>query len=108
MVEQYPYFLHHLITVEAVFDESTATWTDGTEEWIEATKCRDEMNGGGGKITTADGEVYVFGAVVYMPFGVSGIKPGDKIKVIDNDGNIRVSGDVKNFSKGQLNSKLWV
>lgn len=108
MVIQYPYNLKVFKNTEAVFDENTASWIEGTSTLVSIGKCRDEANGAGGKITTKDGENYIFGATVYMPLGTEEIAEGQKIQVVDDAGKIRISGDVKRFSKNQLNSVLWV
>lgn len=106
MVRQYPYTLELLQKTKSVFDESTASWIESTEEWVEVSKCRDET-GGGGKVTTQDGEIYSFSSIVQLPKGTDGIKSGDRIRVIQG-GNVRFEASVVRFSKDQLHSRLWV
>lgn len=107
MVKQYPYTLYVYSNAGTTYNENTGEWTIGEPTWTKFSKCRDEI-GGGGKITTADGEVYNYGAVVYMPKGTEGIKNGDRIKVLDEAGNTRLESSVQRFTKDQLHSRLWV
>ncbi len=105
---QYDYTLKILKKNEGEFDENTSSWIVGLEEWIDISKCRDEPNGSGAKITTTDGQVYSFGSMIYLPKGTDGIKSGDRIKVEDKGGNIRIEADVVRFSKDHFHSRIWV
>ena len=107
-IKQYPYKLEVLTKAESVYDESTGEYSSSHPQWIEMSDCRDEGNGGGQKIVTIDGEVYVFGAVIYVPKTCTPVILGAEIRVTDNDGVLRLKGKNKLFKKGQLNAKLWV
>lgn len=106
MVKQYPYILKVYKEQEATFDQSTAEWTQGVAEWIEWGKCRDEVSSGG-KITLQDGEQYSFSAVVYCPKHIKEINKGAIIQVWNN-GDLRLQGEVKRFSKDQLHARIWL
>lgn len=108
MVKQYPYSLYELKVIDSVYDENTGGYTEAKEEWVFVSKCRDEANGGGGKIVTADGETYVFGATVYMPKSTTNVLLNAMIKVEDESGSIRLQGQNKLFKPEQLHSRLWV
>lgn len=107
MVKQYPYKLEVLKNESSIYDETKAEFLPATDQWIFHSVCRDEV-GGGGKITTPDGEAYNYGSTVYLPKGTDGIKPGDKIRVLTADGILRFEGTVARFSKDQFHSRLWV
>ena len=107
MVKQYPYKLELLANAEAIYDETNGEFSAGLDQWSFHCNCRDEV-GGGGKITTPDGEAYNYGSTVYLPKGTDGIKPGDKIRVLTTDGILRFEGTVARFSKDQFHSRLWV
>lgn len=107
MVKQYPYKLELLTATEAVYDEQNAQFTGGEDEWKPYCNCRDEV-GGGGKVSTQDGEAYTFGSTVYLPKGIDGINAGDKIRVLTADGVLRFEGVVARFSKDQFHSRIWV
>lgn len=108
MVKQFPYTLKVLKKTEAVYDEESGNFIPGSEKWICVSQCRDEGNGGGGKIVTADSEVYVYGAVIYLPKSCPNVDLGAKIQVVDKDGNVRLSGDNKLFKKEQMHARLWL
>jgi hypothetical protein len=47
-------------------------------------------------------------AIVYMPLPVSDIANNWAVKVFDADQNVLYNGTVKQFSRGQLNARIWV
>ncbi len=107
-IRQFPYTLKVLKKTEAQYDPDTGNWIPGTEDWETVSKCRDEGNGGGNRIVTTDGEIYAFGAVIYLPKNSPSVELGAKIRVFDKEGNKRLEGDNKLFKKEQLHSRLWV
>lgn len=107
MVIQYPYTLKVFQETETEFDENTGEWSPGRSEWVDFGKCRDEINGGGSRITTADGENYVYSAVIYCPKTTPKIGNGAKVEVWDGEEK-RMSGNVVRFGKGQLNARIWL
>lgn len=108
MVKQFPYTLMVFKKSEGAYNPDDGSFTPGTEEWLNYSKCRDEANGGGNKIVTEDSEVYVYGAVVYLPKSCPKVATGELIRVIDTDGNIRLEGNNKLFKKEQLHARLWL
>lgn len=92
---------------EAEFDQTTGNWIPGTSEWVDYGKCRDEINGGGAKITTTDGENYTYSAVIYTPTTTKSIGNGVKVQVWDGDLK-RMEGNVVRFGKEQMHSRIWV
>lgn len=107
-IKQFPYTLHVFHKSESTYNEADGSWTPGSEEWVVISKCRDEGNGGGNRIVTTDGEVYVFGAVIYLPKNSLPIELGARVRVLDKDGNTRLEGDNKLFKKEQLHARLWL
>lgn len=107
MIRQYPYNLEIQKITESEYIPETGEYSKGGEEWVFVAKCRDEA-GTGRKITTPDGESYMYGTLVQLPKGTDGIKPGDKIRVVDECGEIIFTGSVAKFKKNQLHSRLWV
>ena len=108
MVRRFPYTLKVFQQTESVYDEATGNFSPGSSEWVEVSKCRDENNSGGQKITTEDGEVYVYGAVIYLPKEAPEVLKGQKIQVVYESGNVRFSGNSTLFKREQLHSRLWV
>lgn len=93
---------------EATYDESTGNFSENTSQWVEISKCRDEINGGGQKVITEDGEVYVYSAVIYLPKEAPKVLKGQRVLVLDEEGNIRLTGNSTLFKKEQLHARLWV
>ncbi|ASK29729.1 hypothetical protein CEY12_06245 [Chryseobacterium sp. T16E-39] len=107
-IKQFPYTLTVFKKTEASYNEEDGSFIPGTEGWVSISKCRDEGNGGGSKIVTTDGEVYVYGAVIYLPKNCPKVSVGERIKVIDLDGNVRLEGDTMLWKKEQLHTRLWL
>lgn len=107
-VRQFPYKLMVLKKTEGTYNPDNGSFTPGTEEWLNYSNCRDEGNGGGSKIVTEDSDVYVYGAVVYMPKSCPKVATGELIRVIDQEGNVRLEGNNKLFKKEQLHARLWL
>lgn len=107
MVKQYPYTLKVWQEGEATFDQNTAEWLPAVAQWVEVGKCRDEINGGGGKITKTDGEAYTYTAVIYLPKHTEKVNQGAKIQVWDGN-ELRMEAIVQRFSKEQLHARIWV
>lgn len=108
MVRRFPYILKAQQQAESIYDESTGNFTESSSEWVEISKCRDESNSGGQRITTEDGEVYVYGAVIYLPKDAPAVLKGQRIQVVDEEGNVRFTGNSTLFKREQLHSRLWV
>lgn len=103
---QYPYRLKVLVQSEAAFDQSTAEWMQGSAEWIEWSKCRDEISNAT-ILAKEDGEYYTYSAIIYCPKSIKKIGKGAKIQVWSGE-EIRLEGEVKRFSKDQLNARIWL
>lgn len=107
-VKQFPYTLWVFKKSESTYNENDGTWSNGSEEWVNVSKCRDEGNGGGSSIVTEDSEVYIFNAVVYLPKNCPKVSLGELVKVLDQDGNTRIQGNNKLHKNEQLHSRLWL
>jgi hypothetical protein len=58
-------------------------------------------------IIGADGKQITFSSIVYMPIPTKEIKVGMLFEVWDGE-KLIVKEDVKQFSKGQLNARVWL
>lgn len=108
MVIQYPH-IGKLFTTDASVKEGDGKWTAGSLEQRFETKCRAEPAGSSQFITGQGGEKVTFKSIVYMPVPDSGleIKPGSFFEVWDGE-TLKVKETVKQFSKGQLNARIWL
>ncbi len=84
--------------------------------WKYAGRCREESNGKGEYITTADFKTYRFSSLIQMPPGIEKIQEGMRILVaaqplvdIDtSDSSVRLMGTCAKFDEGRLHCRLWV
>lgn len=105
MVTQYPHDLTATVMAPATRDDA-GNYVPGATT-ILTGKCRVEPNGSGRYIVAADGTQVFFSWMVYMPKNATDIPVGAQVVVTDN-GNAKASGTVKQYSKGQLNARVWL
>ena len=83
-------------------------------EWVYHCPCREETNGKGEVIVTADRKEYRFHSLVQIPRGIQPIPQGTAIKVLEPMGRIieedyvRLSGTCAKFDPGKLHCRMWV
>ena len=82
-------------------------WPEGVSEVQFETVCRAEPSKGNSYIIGQGGKRIEFSCIVYMPIPEQEIKPGTLFEVWDGERQI-VNTDVKQFSKGQLNARVWL
>ena len=99
---QYPHILTATIVSGSVQDDD-GNWIPGTSESVELP-CRAEPNGSGRFINLSDGSQYMFAWTVYFPKGTAPIPDGAEVSITSSP---EAKGNVRRFSQGQLNSRLW-
>lgn len=107
MVIQYPYYLHVLQRMESVQD-ANLDFVNVDPKWLKVCKCRDEHNSNSGTTQTIDGNTYNYSYLIQLPKSCPHLKIGDKIKVTDSDGCLRVEGIIQLFKRDQMHCRLWV
>lgn len=87
---------------------------DATGNWIASdvslqlqTKCRAEPARGSQYVVGLNGQQITFWCIVYMPIPDDEVKPGMLFEVWDGE-NLIIKTDVKQFSRGQLNARVWL
>ncbi|WP_046369623.1 hypothetical protein [Flavihumibacter petaseus] len=109
MIRQYPHTAFFTIPATVVQD-ANGNWTEisGTSSTIEQI-CRLETRTGRNDayITGEDGVKVEMTAVIYMPVNAPKIAVGTWVVVKDKYGAI-LRSTVKQYSKGQLNTRIWV
>jgi hypothetical protein len=103
MVIQYPHTLTLSIRPEASLDIN-GNYVEGVPT-TKTFSCRVESNTKGAKVGLVDGTHYVFSWIVYLPKGSDLIPVGSEVIINSIQ---EAKGEVKMFSKGQLNSRLWL
>lgn len=109
MVKQYPHYLFALITGESTQGED-GRWSDEDQQAIFLSMCREETDGRGSEVQTADGTYRKYSSIIQIPKGDLTIDEGTSVFVSDHeDGSgARIKGVALKFDKGQLHSRLWV
>lgn len=110
MSHQYPHYLFKLVPGASVKGDDGG-WTKVPDSWVLHSECREETNGKGSQINTADGKAVLFSSTVYLPAGTSRIPEGTEVLVneaSDRSGLTRVQGRVLKCDLHQLNGRLWV
>lgn len=109
MVKQYPHYLFSVKTSESKQGED-GYWSDGESSIELLSMCREETDGRGSEVQTADGTYRRFSSLIQIPKGSLVVEVGTIVIVSDNqDGtSIRIKGVALKFDKGQLHSRLWV
>lgn len=121
---QYPHFLY----VQQWEDAKTLANGDlmpGVVEWKLWSVCREETNGKGTLINTADKRAYKFSSLIQLPTDCGRVEDGTmviaadeelntdrlteaKIEQLKRQGVIRIMGESAKFDKGRLHCRLWV
>lgn len=105
MVTQYPH------TATATINSDAITLPNGDIQPGTTTtvsfKCRVEPSTGYGTVKTQDGTALDYAWKVYGK-NIPVLAFGTDVEIKDNQGRIVCKDTVKQFSKGQLNTRLWL
>lgn len=110
---QYPQYLYCKSNDEAT-QGSNGSWVGGSPEWILIGICREETNGKGTSIQTADGRFLVFSSLIYLPRGSEKIQEGSEILIMKekaevvNEADAILKGTCLKFDDGRLHCRMWV
>lgn len=109
-VRQYPHTVKIYSIPDSVRDEN-GDWIPGGAPTMVLKKGRAEVRSGNNNanayITGSDGVQITFFCIVYLPLPIDRFPPGTLVEVLDGDQQI-VRSTIKQFSKGQLNARIWV
>lgn len=120
MVEQYPHYLYVRHCEPETRNEENGDFITGSTRWTFHSRCREETNGAGNVIWTADQRAYQFASLVQMPRGTTRIPEGSTVLVADRELTaeeqeqepapeaVRITADCRKFDKGQLHCRLWL
>lgn len=106
MVTQYP----HTITVKSLSgdsaQDSNGNLVPGSESSFEF-KGRFETNARSLFLQAADGNRIVYSGIIYAPFSTPNMAPGTSLEAKNGSDTI-ATGKVLQFSRGQLNVRIWI
>lgn len=122
---QYYQYLYALVNDEAV-QLPNGSWDSATGGWVLKGACREETNGKGSTIQTANGKTRVFASLIQMPKGTARIAEGTQVVVTREEvevtqlsntefveaakatGLVVVMGTCEKFDSGRLHCRLWI
>ncbi len=105
MVTQYPHIIEISVASESTKDVS-GNWVNGTPTTSQVNG-RYEPNKGNGMVRAADGTMINYEGIVYLPLPQSDLPVGTDVTV-KNGETVLLKNTVKQFSKGQLNARVWL
>lgn len=122
---QYPQYLYALKNAEAA-QLPNGSWGETSAAWELKAACREETNGKGSQIQTADGQSLVFASLIQIPKGTKRIDEGTEVivareeievsQLLNNDftatakasGLIIAQGVCQKYDFGRLHCRLWI
>lgn len=121
-MQQYYQHLYRMKNQESVQD-SNGQWTQKSASWVYVGICREETNGKGSSVATADGKALVFSSLVQMPTGTARIDEGTLVLITRNQhatitetmitqgkqsGEVVATGRCMKFDSGRLHCRMWL
>lgn len=124
---QYPQYIYALNSGGDSVQLPNGSWVTPEAAWELKGSCREETNGKGSSINTADGKALVFSSLVQIPKGTARIPEGtnvliarekieDTAQLQDKDfineslisGLIVLQGECKKYDLGRLHCRMWI
>lgn len=123
---QYPQYLYALKHEGDATQQPNGSWQTNPKAWELKAICREETNGKGTSIQTADGRTLVFASLIQLPKGTSRINEGTEILVTKQEVNVTdlltpgfiesavisgiivVKGICQKFDLGRLHCRIWI
>ena len=102
------------------------SWDTSDGSWELVAACREETNGKGTTIVTANGETRVFASLIHLPKGTARINEGTEVAVLREavdaaqlseadfietakiTGLVVATGTCQKFDLGRLHCRLWI
>lgn len=122
---QYYQYLYVLENDEAV-QFPNGSWDSTAGGWTLKAACREETNGKGSTIQTANGKTRVFASLIQLPKGTHKVPEGTQVVVTREEvdvtqlsntefiasakdtGVVVVVGTCEKFDSGRLHCRLWI
>lgn len=123
---QYPQYLYALKSSKEAIQQPNGSWIPGGDVWELKAVCREETNGKGTAIQTADGKALVFTSLIQLPRDTARINEGTEVLITREEvtseqlldkrfvANAKISGLIivvgvcQKFDLGRLHCRLWI
>ena len=106
-MDRYPHKLYVSNTGGDSTQDADGNWIESAPAFELAGICREEANGSGRTIALTDGVAFLYSSHIYMPELTSPIEAESKIRVEDENGNVRFEGKVARLSIDRKNVRIW-
>lgn len=103
---QYPYTLQKLSVAPSTQD-ANGDFSSSVSGWTTICACRNE-DGRQQKFSKDDGSYLTASHLIYCPGGTFALNAGEKVRVIEQDGTVRLQGQVLYSSKDRFHTRIWV
>lgn len=103
---QYPYTLQRLNVVPSTQDEH-GNFQASAPAWAVLGPCRNE-DGRQQQFSLEDGTYLRASHLIQCPAGTLPLKAGERIKVCEKDGTVRLEGDVIFATKDRFHTRIWL
>jgi hypothetical protein len=103
---QYPYILQKLNVPPSVQD-AEGNFQTSAPAWITLGACRNE-DGRQQKFSREDGSYLQANHLIQCPAGTLPLKAGERIRVSEKDGTVRLEGDVIYATKDRFHTRIWL
>jgi hypothetical protein len=110
---QYPQYLYSKLNGEAT-QAANGSWVVSAPNWVLSGICREETNGKGTSIQTADGRFLVFSSLIFLPRESAKIQEGSEVLVLKEkavvvkEDDAIIKGTCLKFDDGRLHCRMWV
>lgn len=123
---QYPHYLYKRTSDGEATQDANGSWQETATTWELHSRCREETNGKGTQLQTANEKFVTFASLVQLPARTARIAEGVEVAVLEQPlepsalldqetmeqakitGVVRISGECLKFDKGRLHCRLWV
>lgn len=108
-MKQYPHFLYSDVLSESTRDDD-GNWSIQTPVPTILSACREETDGRGSEVQSADGNFRKYTSIIYLPKSAADVLEGTVVYVRNSESDTanRIKGPVIKFDRGQLNCRIWV
>lgn len=108
-MKQYPHALYSDVLSESTQD-GDGNWSEQTLVPTLLSVCREETDGRGSEVQSADGNYHQYASIIYLPLSAPDIAEGTVIYVRNSSTATadRIKGPAVKFDRGQLHCRLWV
>lgn len=104
-MKQHPHTIT-ILTLEPATRSESGDWQPSVSSPFNGL-CRWEENSKGAVISAADGSQIAYSGIAFLPGGAQRFPLGSRVTIYEGV-KLIASGEIKQFSKSQLNRRIWL